>query len=91
MGDDNVTSLGVVRALKEADNRLWSVADCLQDALNDAKDKPYDKVVVVRITTTNERGEAVFNVGYHAAQMKASEIIAALEILKIQIMEEMGY
>ena len=91
MPDDKVTSLGAHRALKEVDNRLWSVADCLQDALNDVKSMPCDKVVVIRITTTNDKGEDVFNVGYHAAQIKASEILAALEIMKYQIIEEMGY
>jgi hypothetical protein len=87
MSDENVTSLNVARALKNADNRLWSPADCLQDALNDIKDKPCDKLLVIRIDTTGDK----FSVGYHAAQLKASEIVATLEIMKAYILQEMGY
>lgn len=85
--DDKVTSLGLHRALKSADNRLWGPVDCLQDCLNDVKDKPCDKLVIIRINTQGD----VFDVGYHAAQIKASEILAALECLKIHILQEMGY
>lgn len=85
--DEKITSLTAARAIKQADNRLWGPVDCLEAALKDVKEKPCDRLVVIRIDTADE----TFTVGYHAAQIKGSEIIAALEILKAVILEEMGY
>ena len=87
MADDNVTSLGAARALKNADNRLWGPVDCLEDALKDVKDKPCDKLLIVRVYTEND----TYKIGYHCAQLRASEIIAVLEVTKAFILEEMGY
>jgi hypothetical protein len=89
MSDDNVRSLNIARALKGADNRLWSPVDCLQDAIADVEkgDKPCNKLIVIRIFADDEK----FDVGYHSANIKASEIISALECLKLHILQEMGY
>jgi hypothetical protein len=88
-GEYNVSSLAVARALKSHDNRQWTPIDCLADAILDIKSgkTPCDKLIVVRINTNEDK----FDVGYHCANMKASEMIAALEILKAFILDEMGY
>ena len=45
-------------------------------------------MVIIRIDT---KGGDVFSVGYSAAGIKCSEILAAIEILKFTLMKEMGY
>jgi hypothetical protein len=84
---DNVTSLGAARAIAAHDNRLWTPIECLFDAIEDEKKKPSDKIVVIRIDTKDDE----FTVGYNAAKIKCSEILAAIEILKFTLMKEMGY
>lgn len=84
-----IARLGAKRVQKSKDNRDWSPVDCLEDCTLDIRSgaTPCDKLFVVRVDTRDEQ----FNVGYHAANMKASEILAALECAKQQILHEMGY
>lgn len=89
MSDDKVTSLGAKRAIKAQDNRKWTPVECLLDAAEDIRSGavPCEKLFVLRINTTDDK----FNVGYNAANLKASEILAALECAKAQVLQEMGY
>ena len=86
---DNITSLGTQRALKNSDNRAWTPLECLRDCIYDIETNhsPCDKLLILRIDTNDEK----FNVGYHACNIKASEILAALECAKAQVLQEMGY
>lgn len=86
---DNVTSLGAARALAAGDNRLWSPVDCLRDAIKDIEggERPANKLIVLRINADDTQ----FDVGYSSANIKASEMLAAIECLKIQILQEMGF
>jgi hypothetical protein len=85
----NVSSLGTHRALKKHDNRLWTPTECLIDCLEDIKSgkTPCDKLLILRIKTADDE----FAVGHNCANIKGSEILAALEICKIQILIDMGY
>lgn len=88
------TSLGAVRALKTLDNRQWTPVECLRDCIADIESgrSPCDKLLILRVRTISaEQKDEVFNVGYHAANFKASEILAALECAKAQVLQEMGY
>lgn len=93
MPDDGPVSLGAHRALKEADNRAWTPVECLRDAITDIESgkSPCDKLLILRIHIKSAKDDDVFNVGYHAANIKASEILAALECAKAQVLQEMGY
>jgi hypothetical protein len=84
-----IARLGAKRVHRSKDNRDWSPIDCLGDCILDIRSgaTPCDKLFVLRIDTRNEQ----FNVGYHAANMRASEILAALECAKAEIMQNMGY
>lgn len=86
---DNIQSLGAARALKSGDNRLWSPLDCLEDCVLDIRSgkTPCDKLLILRLDTKDGK----FNVGYNAAGLKGSEILALLECAKMQILQEMGY
>ena len=86
---DNVKSLSTARALASGDNRLWTPVDCLRDCISDIESgtRPADKLVIMRIVVDDNR----FDVGYSSANIKASEMVAAIECLKLQIMQEMGY
>lgn len=44
-------------------------------------------MVVITIDTTDNR----FAVGFYAAQIKSSEMVAALEALKARVLSEMGF
>jgi len=90
---DDVHSLAAARALKAGDNRLWSPVDCLRDCLNDIETGrvPCEKLMVLRLVTSPDAKGDRFDVGYNVAQLKGSEILALLEVAKIQILEEMGY
>ena len=87
---DNIKNLGAKRAEKTRDNRAWSPLDCLRDCIYDVETDrtPCDKLLILRIDTKD--GE-VFNVGYNAANLKASEILAVLECAKAMVLQEMGY
>ena len=89
MNDDNIKSLGAVRALKQQDNRLWSPIECLTDCIRDIEkgEVHCDKIMVIRIDMRDEK----FSVGYNCAQIKASEMLAAMEITKAMLLQEMGY
>lgn len=89
MSDDNIKSIALARVMKSQDNRKWTPVECLLDAAEDIRSGAVacDKLLVLRINTTDEK----FNVGYNAANIKASEILAALECAKAQILQEMGY
>jgi len=93
MTDDQVTSLGAVRALKTRDNRLWTPVECLRDCISDieAGRTPCEKLLVLRLKTTDVDGRDCFDVGYNAAGVKGSEILALLECAKQMILDEMGY
>ena len=93
MSDDNVKTLSAVRALKTGDNRLWSPLDCLRDCIKDIEtnERPCDKLLILRLVVTPDNKGDKFDVGYNAAQLKGSEILAMLECCKALIMQEMGY
>jgi hypothetical protein len=86
---DNIKSLGAARALAAGDNRLWSPVECLRDSITDIENgtHPCNKLLVLRINADDTQ----FDVGYSSANIKASEILAALECLRIQVLQDMGY
>lgn len=63
--------------------------ECLLDCAEDIRSGAIkcDKLLILRV----DAGDDKFNVGYNAANIKASEILAALECAKAQILQEMGY
>ena len=87
---DKITSLGTKRALKSGDNRAWTPVECLLDCAEDIRSgaTECDKLLILRLNT---KDGATFDVGCNAAQLKASEIIAVLEVAKAMILEDMGY
>jgi hypothetical protein len=89
MSDDKVTSLAAARAVKSEDNRLWSPLDCLEEAIRDLKAGKIkaDKLIVTFVDTD----EQSFTVHHYSANIKASEILAALVCMNARILEEMGY
>jgi hypothetical protein len=89
----DTVSLGAKRAFKANDNRLWSPVECLEDCVRDIQsgETPCDRLLVLRLTTKNAKGEDIFNIGYNCAGLKGSEIIALLEVAKAMLLEEMGY
>lgn len=86
---DDVTSLNVARAIRDGDNSLLSPLECVEDAAQEIRSgaRTCDKVIVVTVDTSSDR----FAVGFYAAQIRASEMVAALEALKTRILTQMGF
>jgi hypothetical protein len=91
--DGPPVSLGAKRALKSHDNSKWTPVECLLDAAEDIRSgtTPCDRLLVLRLTTKNAKGEDIFSIGYNCAGLKGSEMIALLEVAKAMILQEMGY
>lgn len=88
---DNVTSLGAARAIASGDNRLWTPIECLEDAIRDIKSGTMKADGVVVMFVDRGTDHTMFNVGHYSANIKASEIISAAEILKVKLFNDMGY
>ena len=88
---DNVTSLGAKRAIESGDNRLWTVTECLEEAIRDLKsgEMKADGIVVMFVDRGTDHTS--FKVGHYSANIKASEIISAVEILKVKSLHDIGY
>lgn len=84
----DVTNLNAVRADRADDNRLWTPADTIRDVLGDieaGRIEP-DKILVLHWKT----GEDDFHTGWAAANMKSSEMIALMEMVKATLLRDMG-
>lgn len=88
MAEDNVTSLGAVRADKNADSRHWTAVECLEEAIRMVKAGEFkQKVIVVSLDTDDDS----FTIDFLAAHISASQVVALSECLKARILAHMGY
>lgn len=87
-----VRSFNAARADRENDNALLSPAECCEDAANDIRSgkTPCDKLLVLRLRTTGDNGDE-YHVGFNACNMRSSEMLALLEVAKVEVMKCMGY
>lgn len=86
---DNITSLNAERAHRQHDNNLITPVETLRDAMQEIEsgERKADSVLVL----TLDRGEGdEFNTGWYASRLKSSEMIAVMEAIKAQILQEMG-
>jgi hypothetical protein len=90
--DDNIQSLGAMRAEREQDNRLWSPIECLEEAIRDLKsgEMSCTGLVILFVDQGNEE-KPVFTVNNYAANIRASSIITAFEAAKVRLLADMGY
>jgi hypothetical protein len=86
-----IRSIAAARADKESDNSLLSPAECCDDVARDIRSgkSACDKLLVLRLQTGNEGGG--YNVGFNACNMRLSEMVALLEVAKIEMLKCMGY
>lgn len=91
MGD--IRSLNAERASRANDNTLISPAECLEDAATDIRsgERVCNKVLVITLNTDGGDMGDVFQVGFYAAQMKSSEMLAAIEAIKTIVLRDMGF
>ena len=85
----DVQSLAAARADRENDNTLISPAECCDDAARAIRsgERKADAALVL----TLNRVEGKFDVGYFASNLKASEMLALLEVAKVRILQTMNY
>lgn len=85
----DVQSLAAARADRENDNTLISPAECCDDAARTIRSgkRKADAALVLTLS----RVEGKFDVGYFASNLKASEMLALLEVAKVRILQTMNY
>lgn len=88
--DDNIRSLGAIRAEKSGDNRLWTPVECLQEAIRDLKAGTIKADSLCIIFLDTENGES-FNVKHYSANARASALLGMMECAKLGVFKDMGY
>jgi hypothetical protein len=91
MDNGKVVNLGAERALRENDNAAWSPAECLDNAADEVRsgERLCDRVLILFLDKGPDGLE--FTVGWQAANMQSSEMIALMEITKARLITEMGF
>jgi hypothetical protein len=84
-----VRNLNVERAVRAEDNTLLSPADCLEDALNEVRSGKRDCDAVLVLTL--DKRDGCFNTGFYACNIKASEMLALMEVHKTKVLRDMGF
>lgn len=86
-----IRSINALRAERENDNKLLSPLECLEDAAEDVRSGkvPATKVLVLCLDTGPE--DTSYNVHFHASKLRASEMLALLEVFKQRVLRDMGY
>ena len=84
MSDDNVINM----AASSKSGKRWSPEQMLDEVKKDLKiGNLGDKMLCISLDTIDGR----YGVGYHQSGMKASEMLALLEVAKSLIIKDMGY
>lgn len=83
-------NLNVERAYREGDNRLLTPADMLQDALSDIESGAEAPTRAMLIFWTEDEDAREFATSYYAANLRGSEMLGLLEIIKARILAAMG-
>lgn len=86
-----VKSFNAERANRTGDNTLITPAECLEDAASEIRSgaRECNKVMVITLNTGDNYD--TFQVGFYAAQMRSSEMLAALEAIKTTVLRDMGF
>ena len=91
MGDAMTTPiipLGTHRAMLTGDNGDQTPADCLRDALNEISSGERQCTSLLVLTLNEDDG--MFATGWYAANMKCSQMVALVEIVKLRFLAQMG-
>lgn len=94
MDDDNVRSLNAARATLTNDNSLVSPLEMLECAarelraeLRDDSSPPPNKAVLLLLNDEDGR----YDVHFYGSNIRNSEMIALLEVMKASFVKRMGY
>lgn len=82
-----IRNINALRADRENDNTLLSPADCLQDAAEDIRlgNLQCDGLLLIALDRTN----GGFSFRYRCSNMRTSEIVALLEVMKAKALSYM--
>lgn len=87
----DVVSLNAARADRENDNTLLTPVDALRDVI--AKigtgQTVCDKLLVLHLDTGADGDR--YDIGFNASNMRASEMLALLEVAKVVVLRQMNY
>ena len=84
-------SLNVARADRENDNSLLSPVDALREAIRDIENGEYpaERILILRLDHGEDGNE--FNVGWHAANINSTMMIALMEAVKHRLLTDVGF
>ncbi|RMF00640.1 MAG: hypothetical protein D6773_11140 [Alphaproteobacteria bacterium] len=80
----SVTNLNAKRALAAGNNSLWNAKEMFEEAAREAGGRTKGVAIILDA----DGGE--YNWAWFASDMRLSEIVALLEIVKAKIVEEFG-
>ncbi|MCW2309721.1 hypothetical protein [Rhodobium gokarnense] len=88
---DKVQSLAMARSVAACDNTLISPPECLEEAAREIRsgERACTSVFVLTLDAGLDGDE--FGVGYYASNLKASQMLAMLEVMKARVLTSMGH
>lgn len=86
-----VISLNVVRADRQNDNTLLTPVEALRDVIAKigSGETVCDKLLVLHLDTGADGDR--YDFGFNACNMKASEMLALLDVAKVVILQQMNF
>lgn len=79
--------MGDVINIADHDNRFWTAADALNEALLEYEEGKFTKVLIIKLDNQDQE----YNSSFIAANLKASEAISLIEVVKTKLLKIMGY
>ena len=86
-----ITSLSVARAERENNNSLLTPVECLTIAVREIENGERKCQSILVITLNRGDDNKGFGVGFYASNLKASDQLALIEVMKAFILTDMGY
>mgnify|MGYP003552283491 CR=1 FL=1 len=83
-----IIPLGTHRAMLTGNNSDQTPADCLRDALNEISSG--ERQCTSLLVLTLNAGDGQFGTGWYAANLRSSEMVALVEIVKLRFLAQMG-
>lgn len=83
------TNLNVERAIREQDNRLVSPIETLEDYAAEIAtgDEAPSRLLILGL---KENEDGTFELSHRASNLRASEMLALLEMAKVNVLAQMG-
>jgi len=74
------------------DNRLISPRELLENAIRSIDNGTIspDKIIIVHLRTESDESDSLYDVGYFISNMRTSEVVSLLEVMKTYMLDILG-